>query len=876
MFTVPDRAFFTSSPVVEQALTEAIAGLASVETTAVVIDVRTARRLRTPARHLQEGAITLTYIISATSSEHAETLTLTMESFSFDFMTSSINAALANAGLEFAIGAISDIGTPSIVTDTPSAGSITTSGPPETASAFTSTSRFLSSATASDGVNISTSTLQQISTSGFDNFTTSIDLDDPAEDFTVAGTFSFSAENAEDIGSDQAAMELVLQESIAEVLSVESGQVLIDELIFTPLMPVFRRRLQSFGEFSVVFRVSLEEVSRYIDVLDRMRSLDQLSMELEPILARLFSRTVEEVQFVNFACPCALSWGRVETCGFTSCSQCASNELGGAQGVCTPCPSGQQPAGAECQACPDGAAGTDGMCELCLNGTVPTSDHTGCMRGPETPQGATSEIAVAATASILGSFMLAGFVAGGFVLALRKRRAKVAKDLLDNPNKLAESPELEVDQEAARTDEAPGADNPSADAADQPESNDPWALVFPPTPRGSRDQLDGDDVPEEPSAPAASSADPGSVVLEWEAAREEPAENGEWAPRCESPKKSRETPSKSLRKAGACDFLGRQETDAWDVDSGVEDFMDCALPIFPGGSEHGDDAASNWSEPSFADSAPDLLECPRSAQTMDLLVVQENGKAPEDGDGVARQLDWEVESDVSNGSLGSLPDMLEAPKSSQEVSLMKGVVSLGGAVRPKMPGVPDTPLAAPPGWSRRDEMGNPYDFAVSPAAAGSFADAELRDIVLESPRASASFEVGAPADRPRLDEAAAAWPGSPDAASEAWPLHPLDSRHRSVSSDASDSGADQLLETPKRAPEASLMASLREPTSPGRLWKSSAASPVGRSTAAIAAAMAASPVTPEGFSRELLSDQEGIEELRPSDGFALFRAGGSS
>lgn len=126
-------------------------------------------------------------------------------------------------------------------------------------------------------------------------------------------------------------------------------------------------------------------------------------------LAGVGTVTVQSLSAMSRRCPCATGWGRQLEC-IGECQRCALNQVGGANGICTPCGDGQEPdsTGSTCQRCAADSAGNRGICERCPEGMQPDGDAITCE--DELAWGLTEEQWVALGSAFAGLTLLVGLL----------------------------------------------------------------------------------------------------------------------------------------------------------------------------------------------------------------------------------------------------------------------------------------------------------------------------------------------------------------------------------------------------------------------------------------------------------------------------------
>jgi len=126
-------------------------------------------------------------------------------------------------------------------------------------------------------------------------------------------------------------------------------------------------------------------------------------------LAGVGTVTVQSLSAMSKRCPCAPGWGRQLEC-VGDCHRCSLNQMGSANGICTPCGDGQEPdgTGSTCQQCAGDSAGNRGICERCPEGMQPDGDAITCE--DETAWGLTEEQWVALGSAFAGLTLLAGLL----------------------------------------------------------------------------------------------------------------------------------------------------------------------------------------------------------------------------------------------------------------------------------------------------------------------------------------------------------------------------------------------------------------------------------------------------------------------------------
>jgi len=217
----------------------------------------------------------------------------------------------------------------------------------------------------------------------------------------------------------------VVRIQLGAAMNARPGRIRIDDsdvVFMQRRLEEQQRHLQDgLTRAAVSFSLWMGSVDEVVRARSRWQALQQdaaaqtvLGQSLASELARLgFSTvgtvTVQSLSAMSRRCPCAPGWGRPFEC-VGECQRCSLNQVGGVNGICTPCGDGQEPdgTGSTCQRCAADSAGNRGICERCPEGMQPDEDAITCE--DELAWGLTEEQWVALGSAFAGLTLLVGLL----------------------------------------------------------------------------------------------------------------------------------------------------------------------------------------------------------------------------------------------------------------------------------------------------------------------------------------------------------------------------------------------------------------------------------------------------------------------------------
>lgn len=427
IFSVTDAALLQSNSNADAAMSRALASLASVDASAVAVELQAA------------GSVTLNYEIRAASADCAAEIAGALAGLSADELARAMTTELVAAELDTEVRNIFGTLTP-------------TEGSRIRAPASTTTL----------GLTV----------------------------YEVEGSAFFFGDDLLSIESQSASLvEAFIALAIAELLAVDSRQIVIEGVSYAGLAVRLRRLQESSGTMRVDFRVVNLQVLAYVAVVEQLAEPEDTAIRLADILAQPDSLGLSglEISFDDVSCPCGTRAGRAVACDLDSCSPCEANQVGGARGFCSVCPDGQMPGmdangtslADACVPCPPSTAGRNGVCARCALSQEPNVGRTVC---EEVGDGGDT-VAAAAAGSVAVGFVGAAVAVRCIVVRRRKRLAaksfKNASGLFDaeNPPSPA-TPHDPKSEGVSNLNLGPEGEELRTEGAAR-SSDDPWQHVFP-------------------------------------------------------------------------------------------------------------------------------------------------------------------------------------------------------------------------------------------------------------------------------------------------------------------------------------------------------------------------------------------------------------